>query len=141
MHQIVLDCEIYKDYFLLAFKDISTGKSKSYELYDGSDPFPVDEVMRIMEGCETISFNGLKFDLPLITLACKGWDAKGLKMIANKIIVDEETVWNLERQFNFKTMKYPDIRHIDLMEVKCLWRLLRSWMSLRGGWSWFEIMS
>lgn len=118
MRQLVLDTEIYQNYFLLAFKDLATGKSKGYELYDGSDPFPVDEVMRLMEGCETISFNGLKFDLPLITLACKGWDAKGLKMIANKIIVDEETVWNLERQFNFKTMKYPDIKHIDLMEVK-----------------------
>lgn len=55
MKQIVLDCEIYQNYFLLAFKDIATGKSKSYELYDGSDPFPVDEVMRIMEGCETVS--------------------------------------------------------------------------------------
>lgn len=50
MHQIVLDTEIYQNYFLLAFKDISTGKSKSFEIYDGSDPFPVDEVMRIMRG-------------------------------------------------------------------------------------------
>lgn len=116
--QVVLDTEIYINYFLLSFKHVATGKHKSFEIYDGSDPFPADEVMQIMRGCETISFNGIGFDLPLITLACMGWDVKGLKMIANKIIVDDERVYNLERQFGFKTMKYPDIDHIDLIEVK-----------------------
>ena len=37
MNRIVFDCECYRDYFLVMFRSIATGKTYHYEMYEGKE--------------------------------------------------------------------------------------------------------
>lgn len=77
-----------------------------------------DALLRLREvmesGCTFVSFNGIKFDAPVIGAVLAGKDIKTVKMIGNSIIQQEMQPWEAERRFGFKIPKFD---HIDLIEV------------------------
>ena len=110
----VFDLEIYKDYFLAAFRDVKTGKHAMFEMFE-DHPFDITGVRKIIKESTLVSFNGINFDMPLLSLALKGADNATIKQASDAIIMSNLRSWQLEQRFKFKTIQAVD--HIDLIEV------------------------
>ena len=106
---IIIDTEVYKDFFLLAAMDLDSGKTKFFEMYPGH---PLgDGVKSLMLRHTTVGFNSLNFDLPIIAAALRGCDNKELKIISDSIIKEKKAHW----QLGIKVPRQWD--HIDLIEL------------------------
>lgn len=120
--QVVYDCEVYSNLFMLAFKHVTTGKTKVFEIYhdpdtgETLDTFDYDQVKEVFDTFEVVGFNTIKFDNPLIAMALAGRTTEEIKRAADMIIVQGKWVSDVEKAFNFKTLKPK--REIDLIEVK-----------------------
>lgn len=119
---MVYDCEVYKNLFMLAFKHVKSGKSKSFEIFVDPDTeevdsnFNVDEIDWVFDNFEVVGFNTIKFDNPLIAMALAGRGTNAIKSAADNIIVDGKWVSDIEKMYGFKTIKPK--HQIDLIEVK-----------------------
>ena len=111
---LILDLEIYRDYFLAMFRNVDTGNVRAFELYDGH-PFDVATVRAILKKYRLVTFNGLNFDMPLLMLALRGADNALIKKGSDSIILNNLRGWQFEQQFNVEVPKTLD--HIDLIEV------------------------
>lgn len=111
---VVMDIECYVDYFLVMFRSVTTGKTRHYELYDGH-PLDKAELRNIILTTRVVTFNGLHYDMPMLTLALNGADCEALKRASNMIIDGNLRNWQFEKHFDIKVS--PQIDHIDLMEV------------------------
>ncbi len=115
---VVFDCEVYKDYFLLMFRNVSSGKTVHFELYDGVT-FPTARVMDILTKYQLISFNGRRFDMPLVMMACFGAAAAEIKAACDAIITEKLNYWDEDFKSRFPGAQYgkDQFDHIDLIEV------------------------
>lgn len=111
---LVLDTEIYSNYFLLSFMQLSTGKVRSFEMYEGQ-PLNKSAIAATMAKYTTISFNGLNFDLPIIVAALQGFDNAELKKLCDKIITSKIPAWRIAREASLDVPASWD--HIDVIEV------------------------
>jgi len=111
---LILDTEVYKDYFLLSFKHAETGKVIHLEMYDGQ-PLNTRAVAGTMAKHTTVSFNGLSFDLPIIAAALQGMGCQGIKAVSDAIIKSNRPSWAICRDNNIDVPASWD--HIDLIEV------------------------
>lgn len=111
---LVFDLEIYRDYFLALFRNMETGATRAFECFPGH-PLDCATIRQILSGYPLVSFNGNNFDLPLLSLALTGADNARIKQASDAIILNNLRSWQLDRQFNFKTV--TGIDHIDLIEV------------------------
>ena len=112
--RLVLDTECYRDYWLLMFKSIDGGTVRSYALHDGVS-LNVGEIRTIFERYTVVSFNGINYDIPMITYALAGASCEMLKQASDAIIVGALRPWEFEKQFKVKLARNWD--HIDLIEV------------------------
>lgn len=115
---VVFDIEIYANYLLAMFRNIENGKTVHYELYDGVE-FPAAKVMGLMRKHLLVSFNGRRFDVPLLMLACAGEPVERIKEACNAIIVDKQEYWSDEFHKRFPDAAHgkDQFDHIDLIEV------------------------
>jgi hypothetical protein len=111
---LVIDTEVYKDYFLLCAKQLSDGKVRYFEMYSGAK-LDNKAIRAMMRRQTTISFNGLNYDLPIISAALKGWDNAAIKRLSDKIIKSGYPSWKVCRDEQIEVPASWD--HIDLMEV------------------------
>lgn len=111
---LVLDIEIYRDYLLVAFMDSETRKVRHFEAYEGH-PLDRRTVSSLMRNYQTVSFNGLGFDLPLLVLALAGGKVEAVKRMGDRIIVDRVPAWRLMRDMELTIPEAWD--HIDLIDV------------------------
>lgn len=109
MPTLIFDCEVFVDYFLVAFLDADTGAVRHLEMHDGQR-FDVRAVRAILAEHRVVSFNGTNFDLPLISIALRGASCAEIKQVANKIILNKMRHWQLD-------IDLPECDHIDLIEV------------------------
>jgi hypothetical protein len=112
MRQITVDIEIYKNYSLFMFKDHSSGKVVYVESHNGSE-IDRKKLLRIMSNNETISFNGIGYDLPLINAAIDGADSEKLKKLSDEIIVNNVKPWQFYQKFGVNERSF---KHIDISE-------------------------
>ena len=90
---VVLDLEVYKDYFLAAFSNIETGNVRNFELFYGN-PLDAQTIKRILLSYQIITFNGWNYDLPLLLLAVRhGSTNEILKRASDSIIVNNYRGW------------------------------------------------
>ena len=68
---IILDCETYKNYFLVSMLDTNTNKIIDFELYD-NHPIDSKKLAAIMRQHTTLGFNSSNYDLPVIVAALRG---------------------------------------------------------------------
>lgn len=109
---IVFDVELLAGRFL--FKGIVLENRKVITIW-GQDPDAKIRLREVMEsGCLFVSFNGNRFDLPIMSGFLSGLEFSRLKRMANAIIVDELQPWHVSRMYNIPELK---IDHIDLIEV------------------------
>src|SRR3990172_13435997 len=77
----VFDTECYSDYWLCKF---NTGEV--FQLTPDS-PLDIDGLRRTLSRYTLVSFNGLHYDVPIISLALQGHDNATLKAASDAIIV------------------------------------------------------
>lgn len=106
---LVLDTEVYRDYFLASFLNVDTGNVRHFELYDGQ-PLDVPTLRSILGRYRIVTFNGNNFDLPVLSVAMGSGDPAAAKRVANKIILNNMKHWQLG-------IEPPKCDHIDLIEV------------------------
>ena len=106
---LILDTEVYIDYFLASFMNTETGNVREFEMFHGH-PFDAETVKRIMARYKIVTFNGNSFDIPVMSEAVRGAGTAALKNVANDIIVRGKRHWEL----GIEPMKCD---HIDLIEV------------------------
>lgn len=114
---VVLDCEVYPNFFLAAFKNISNGKAVTIEIR-GENTCLSDhdrtKLNTIMHKKTTFGFNSLNYDIPVILYALKQKTAKEIHALSNFIINNNSPSW--------KTMKAHDLvmptgyKHFDISE-------------------------
>ncbi len=106
---VVFDIEIYVNYMLIAFMNVATGNVRHFEMFPGQrlDAEPLREILKKYQ---LVSFNGIQFDLPLVTMALKGVDCAAIKAAADLMIKNNLRYWDLG-------IKPVPADHIDLMEV------------------------
>lgn len=110
---LVLDLEIYKDYFLFQTLNMKTKEVISIDFYPGKD-LDKEAIKKVMTSNTTVGFNSAKFDLPILHCALEGWDNQKLKDLSDQIIFSE-SVWTVLREHDIKIP--PKWSHIDLIEV------------------------
>lgn len=113
-HRLVFDIECYINYFLIAFKDIETGKSIYFEKWKCYD-LDIPKLKWVMENFTIISFNGIWFDMCIAALALAGKTVEQLKAATNMII--EENYRPSDVLKKLKVKKLADCDHIDVKEV------------------------
>ena len=97
------DTECYPDYWLCQFDN----PPQSFQLFPGH---PLDRVglKQALSTCVVVTFNGNKYDMPMIEAALGGATNADLKVLNDRMIVGGERVWH--------RMRWIDT--IDLIEVK-----------------------
>ena len=111
---VILDCEVYPNYFLVAFKGIGSGNTKSFEFTDTMPKADRKAVLDIMKNRTTVSFNGLNYDIPVIVAALMGRSSEAIHEISQYIISNNGRGWQTSNHFQLRQPEWP---HIDIAEV------------------------
>ena len=109
----VFDLECYRNYFLIALKNVYSGQIEAYEFYPGIEP-DYERIKTSFTTKQLISFNGINYDIPLLRLFFAHADNEYLKKASDSIIVENMRPWELETMYGGAEFN-PD--HIDLIEV------------------------
>ncbi len=110
---IILDVEVYRNFFAIGMKRLEDGKRVNFEFSDRAD-FDRDHVRKLLRRYLTIGFNSLNYDLPMIYLALSGASNEEIKDASDRIIVGGLRRWELEEKLGIYV---PEINHIDLFET------------------------
>jgi len=117
-HTMIMDIESYPNYFLIGFRCEENGKYVDFEDCPGQS-INLPKLEWILRNFRLITFNGWGYDIPMVLLALKGYNAEMLKYYTNKLIVKVDDGKpmrvNWREDFNLKVPEWLD--HIDLMEV------------------------
>lgn len=111
---IVCDTECYRDYWLAAFTDEFTGEELEFEMYPGGPELDRDGLARAMRRGRLITFNGRKYDEPMIAAALAGYNNDQLKQISDDIIQNNRMPWQIEKTYGVQIM---DVDHVDIFDV------------------------
>lgn len=111
---LIVDVEVYSNYFLCMFKDIESGKCAAFEMFDGQ-PLNKQRVSQLMRSRVTVGFNSNSFDLYLIAAALDDWPCERLKRLSDEIIKGNLPAWRVARDRSLRAPQGWD--HIDLIEV------------------------
>ena len=117
MHTIFTDIECYQNYFFIGFKRQHDGKRVGVEFSRRNQNYDRDFVRRILLRNETVGYNSLTYDLPMIWYSLdENVTNEKLKRASDGIIKGNLKPWEVE---DFLGIRLPwDVknRHIDLME-------------------------
>ena len=113
MKTLFLDVECYIDYFLVSFTDITLSKVVNLELYD-DQPLNRNKLQKLMQDYTTVSFNGLSYDLPMITAAIRGYNNKQLKALSDALILSKSPSWMVCKEIGLNVIQCD---HIDIINV------------------------
>ncbi len=124
--KLIFDIESYWNYFCIAFKGSDSGKVVYFELDE--DDYPqfkqneLDKLDWIIRNFTIISFNGISYDIPILTLALSNLPPSQMKIATNLIIQGDRENGILPMRPNeilkrFRLKKLKEVDHIDLIEV------------------------
>jgi hypothetical protein len=111
--KLAYDIEIFGNYCLIAFKGIISGKQCFIELSANHTP-NYRKLSYLMDNKEFVSFNGIKFDLPIMTLFLAGKTTTELWRATEMLIVEEQRPYEVLRHFG---VEKREIDQIDIMNV------------------------
>lgn len=115
MKTLILDTECYRNFYLIAFKDVDTGKKVYLERSYNKD-FDKDAVRNTLRNNRIISFNGNNYDIVTLSYALKeGVTTSDLKDVSDAIIRNNMKPWVLEGKYGFRLLNLKN--HIDIIEV------------------------
>ena len=107
------DTECFPNYWLLKFRTRGGNTIYTFKLGPGErfTPENVQRIILLFEAYCVVSFNGIYYDIPMITAALSGYTTEQLKWLNDKIILEKAKPWEL----GLPEWKPAD--HIDVMEV------------------------
>lgn len=111
---LVLDIECYSNYFLVMFKSIDSRKVRHFEMYEDIT-LDKAKISHILQTYRIVTFNGINYDMPMLTYALKGASCTDLKAASDAIITQGLKSWQFEKTHNVKVPSFID--HIDLIET------------------------
>lgn len=112
---LTFDIECYPNYFLIAFKCVTTGRVITFEdTPDGM--FNRSKLSFVIYNFKMISFNGRKYDAPMMSLAMRGESLNVLKA-ASDILVDNENPVSTREFSEMFNLIYLQFDHVDLFDV------------------------
>jgi hypothetical protein len=118
MNTYIIDTECYKNYWLFLAVNHKTGASLEIELF-GEDAKlneqQAKKIQRLFLNHETVSFNGLNYDIPVIHGALDAWNCSKLHKLSTKIITDQRVTWQILKEHNLQVPTYD--KHIDIIEI------------------------
>jgi DNA polymerase elongation subunit (family B) len=114
---VVLDCESYPNYFLIAFKNVATGDVATFDIRKRDEGF-TDSQIRAIKGIltrnETFGFNSLNYDLPVIHNALKGATPEQLFKMSDDIIQNDLRPWKTFEKYHLEFNS--KFQHFDISE-------------------------
>jgi hypothetical protein len=105
----IVDIECFPNFFMVAFRNLRTGRVIVCKITD------LALIAQIMRAHTTISFNGNKYDLPMIAAAIQGYTESQLKELSDQLIQSGVPHWKICRERNIDIPYEWD--HVDLIEV------------------------
>jgi hypothetical protein len=111
---VIVDTEVYRNYFLALFKDLDSGKYRAFEMFEGQDLDCV-ALKKMMRNYTTISFNGLSYDLYVLGAAVNGASCNTIKNLSDELIRSKLPSWKTAKTLGVSIPQAWD--HIDLIEV------------------------
>jgi len=115
---VVIDCEVFPNYFLIAFKNLTNKKVLSIESFGENSTLSVDNVnkiLSILKSRTTFGFNSQNYDIPIILYALRFKTCKEICDLSNLIISKNLYGWQTLQQFG---LIYPNFfKHFDIQEV------------------------
>lgn len=109
-----LDLECYPDYFLAKFYDERTCQFYSYGMWAGQ-PLDIPAIVNLLAMVTVVTFNGTKYDIPMLALALHGATNVQLKEANDDIIVRKLQPWKFCKKWCIDIPTYID--NVDVMEV------------------------
>ena len=114
---VVLDCEIYPNYSLFAFKNIDNDRVVTIEV-KGEDSYLDDNQHRklntIMQKRTTFGFNSRNYDIPIVLYALRHKTCSELHKMSCRIIENNIPGWKTMNDFCLVWPK--SIKHFDVQE-------------------------
>lgn len=110
----IMDTECYPNYWSIGFKATDSGR---VVVLERTNDMALDRVKlrKLLETFQIISFNGINYDIPMITLAMTGATCAQLKKASDMIIQSRLQPWQFYDHFGLARLSYVD--HIDLFDV------------------------
>jgi hypothetical protein len=110
------DTECFPNYWNIEFRCVETGRTR---LFEQCDEFGIEldrnGIAKVCRNWRLVTFNGIYYDMPMLTLAMSGVSNEELKRANDEIILTNLKPWEF---FDRYGLKLPDfIDHIDLMPV------------------------
>ena len=106
------DCEVYANYFLVAFLN-GNGQVKTIEKINDSES-DFNGLLKVFRNRTFVGFNSTSFDWPMLAAFMAGYTNKELLDLCNSIIISGEFAYNTYKNNN---LKKPNVDSIDLIEV------------------------
>jgi hypothetical protein len=110
--KLFLDLEVYPNYFLVKLMN-DEGRFREFEMYEGQG-LDVVKLRALLNSYTVVTFNGVNYDWPILSLALSGADNEALKEASDAIIVNDMKPWNFYKHFRCQALSYD---HIDIKEV------------------------
>jgi hypothetical protein len=112
MKTIVIDTEVFKNLFLLCGLILETGDR--FHIW-GHQADACERLKELMKSNNTfVTFNGNRYDMPVISYFMTGKTTLEAKALGDKIIQENLMPWQAEKEYGFRI---PMIDHIDIIEV------------------------
>ena len=114
---VVLDCEVYPNYTLFAFKNIDNGNVITIEIIGENSSLDDDSYKRlysIMKTRTTFGFNSRNYDIPVILFALKRKTAKEIHSLSDHIINENSPGWLTMKSFSLVSLQ--GMKHFDIQE-------------------------
>jgi hypothetical protein len=110
---LLMDIELYVNYYLCSFKLHGTNKFICLESGEGRS-FNPKFLSWLMFNYKTVGFNSINYDLLILWLSYVNQNPEVLKNASNDLIVRGIRQYELQKEYNFFSYKTS---HIDLIEV------------------------
>ena len=110
---LAMDLEVYRDYFLAGFLNIDTGNVRQFEATGEKGSLSAEDIWtirQILAKYRVISFNGIHYDMVVLSPALMGATCLKLKGVSDKIIKEKRQPWQMG-------IEPPKCDHIDVFEV------------------------
>ncbi len=109
-----LDCEVYRNYFVCNLKRFSDGKRLSFRMRRG-ETLDRQGLYNAMRSLRFFTFNGIKYDMPILGYALAGATTDQLKEMSDVLLNARLMPWDAEKRYGFKIP--TDLDHVDLWDV------------------------